>query len=126
MRGDGYVSQAPAAVSDETVTASTAAGPQAGTSNIEENTSAAKSPGSVVWLLSLLGIAAAYYYLYNKNWKEAVSKDGILAFLHQSFIVTLLAVAGINIFNVVLTKLAAMKIPLVSRVAGTFLPLFHL
>jgi hypothetical protein len=126
MRGDAYLSAAPVASSDEPVAASTAQGPAAGVSNIQENMQAANKPGSVVWLLLLGVLVAVYYYFYNKNWKEAISADGILAFLHQSFMTTLLVVVGINMANVFLTKLAAMKIPGISKAAGTFLPLFHL
>lgn len=126
MRGDNYLSLAPAAVSEEPVRASTAEGPAAGVSNIEKNMELAKKPGSLWWLLLLTGLYALYYVLFNRRLKEAVNADAILAFIHQAFSVTILAVVGVNLANVLLTKLAALKIPLLSRVAGTYLPLFHL
>jgi hypothetical protein len=126
MRGDAYLSAAPSAAPDEPVHASTAQGPSTGISNIEENMQPAIKPGSIYWLLALWGIVGVYYYLYNAKWKDAVSKDGILTFLHQSFVTTALVVVGVNLANVFFTKLAALKIPLVSRGAGAMLTLFHL
>lgn len=126
MRGDAYLSAAPAAAPDEPVKASTAEGPAAGTSNLESNMELAKTPGSVWWLLLLGGLYFGYYVLFNRKLKEAISADAVLAFIHQAVTITVLAVVGVNLMNVFLTKLAAMRIPLLSRVAGTYLPLFHL
>lgn len=126
MRGDTFLSSAPAAAPDEPVTGSTAAGPAAGLSNIEENTKGANKPGSIVWVLTLGVFYFIYYYLYNKKWKEAVSTDALLSFMHLAASVTILAVVGINLANVFFTKLAAMRIPVLSRAAGAALPLFHL
>jgi len=126
MRGDIYLATAPAAASDEPVQASTAAGPSAGVSNIQENMQPAAKPGSVVWLLTLLALMAGYYWLYNKKLKEIISADAILSFAHYALATTLAVVVGVNLFNVFLTKMAAMKIPGISKAAGAFLPLFHL
>ena len=126
MRGDSYLSLAPAAAPDEPVQASTAEGPAAGVSNIEKNMELAKKPGSIWWLILMLGLYAIYYVLYNRRLKEAIDTDALLAFIHQAFSVTILVVVGVNLANVLLTKLAAMRIPLISKVAGTYLPLFHL
>jgi hypothetical protein len=104
----------------------TAAAPAQTGSNLAQNTTAANSPGSVYWLLLLTGLYFIYYYWYNRSWKESINKDAVLSFLHQACSVAILAAVGINIINVLLTKLAALKIPVLSKVAGTFLPLFHL
>lgn len=126
MRGDYYLGSAPVEANDEPVQASTAEGPAAGVSNIEENIQLARKPGSVWWLMLLGILYFGYYVLYNRKLKEAISADAFLAFLHQAVSITVLAVFGINVMNVFLTKISAMRIPLFSRMAGTLLPLFHL
>lgn len=127
MRGDIYTAAAPMEAMDEPVKASTAEGPApGGLSNVEKNTDLAKKPGSVWWLMLMGVLYFGYYVLYNKKLKDAVDKDALLAFLHQALGVTVLAVVGVNVMNVFLTKLSAMRIPVLSKMAGTFLPLFHL
>jgi len=111
-----------------TPSASSTAGAASGSngSNVDENMSLAKKPGSVWWLMLLTALYFFYYYMYNRKWKEAINADAVLAFLHNALSITIMAAVGFNIINVFLTKLAAMKIPGISKVAGTFLPLFHL
>lgn len=107
-------------------TDTTAAAPAAPGSNVEDNTSLAVKPGSLWWLILLTGLYILYYWGYNKKWRESVTSSAFFSFLHNAFSITILAVVGVNLINVFLTKLSALKIPVISRVAGTFLPLFHL
>lgn len=128
MRGDVFntgISPSP----DEIVapsSAATAAAPAAPGSNVDDNMQLAKQPGSVYWLLLLAALYGIYYWMYNVKWKEAVNTSALLAFLHNALSITILATVGVNLINVFLTKLAALKIPVISKTAGTFLPLFHL
>jgi hypothetical protein len=128
MRGD--YAGSPVTDTDTLITpsASSTAGASSGStgSNVDDNMSLAKSPGSVWWLLLLGALYFVYYYLYNKSWKDAINTNALLAFLHNALSITILAVVGVNLMNVFLTKLAALKIPGISKAAGTFLPLFHL
>lgn len=107
-------------------TESSAFTPADGNSNVADNTALAVKPGSIWWAMLLLGLYIIYYWMYNVKWRDTISKDAVLAFLHDAFSISILAAVGINLINVFLTKLAALKIPFLSRVAGTFLPLFHL
>jgi hypothetical protein len=128
MRGD-YIGagtlDADQIITPSTSTIAAAATPTTG-SNLEANMQPAKTPGSLVWLLSLAALYFVYYYFYNKKWKEVINADAVLSFLHNALTVTILAVVGINLMNVFLTKVGALKIPFLSKAAGTMLPLFHL
>lgn len=121
------MSAAPAAAPDEPVQPSTAQGPAAGVSNIEKNTELASKPGSIWWWVVVAALYVLWDYFQTRDkLSSALQPRNIRANLHNLIVVTIAAVIGINGFNVFLTKLAAMKIPLLSRAAGTVLPLFHL
>lgn len=99
------------------------------TANLEDNMELSKpgKPGSIVWW----GVIFAVYLFW--DWfqtrdkvQTAIEPKNVRANLHNLVVVTFAAVIGINALNVFFTKLAAMRIPVVSRMAGTLLPLFHL
>lgn len=96
-------------------------------SNMEENTRLANKPGSIVWWTVLLGIYLAWDYFANREklW-QAIEPANIRTNWYNILWATVAVVLGVNMFNILLTKLAAMRIPLVSKAAGTVLPLFHL
>lgn len=94
--------------------------------NMQNNTQLATSPGSVYWLFLITIVYFAWGYWQDKSVKENAKYSNIKINLHNIVGVTLGVVIGFNIMNVFLTKLSAMRIPLISKTAGTFLPLFHL
>lgn len=97
------------------------------TSNLEKNTEYANKPGSIVWWLVLLGIYMAWDYFSNREkLGESIKPANIRTNWYNILWATVAVVLGVNFFNVLLTKLAAMKIPVISKAAGTILPLFHL
>ena len=113
-------------IAEEPVQASTAGISTTG-SNIEENTKAAKSPGSVYWWLTILGVYLAWDYVQNREKvSEAIKPRNLRANAHNLVLISAAAVIGINGMNILLTKLAAMRIPVLSKVAGAILPLYHL
>lgn len=95
--------------------------------NVEENTKWAVTPGSVYWLFLLTLVYVLWGYWQNKEGaRESLSPGDLKNNLGNIVKITLAVAIGFNIMNVFLTKLAAMRIPVLSRIAGTFLPLFHL
>lgn len=97
------------------------------TSNLEENTKLANKPGSIVWWLVLLAVYMAWDYFSNKGkLGEAIEPANVKTNWYNILWATVAVVLGVNFFNVLLTKLAAMRIPLLSKMAGALLPLFHL
>jgi hypothetical protein len=58
--------------------------------------------------------------------RNSLEPANIRANIHNLIVVGLGAVIFINGANVLFTKLSAMRIPVLSRVAGTMLPLVHL
>lgn len=85
------------------------------------------SAGSLFWALLLLGMYAFWGWL---DEKKTMSKDfsaGELKANLSNFVkVTLIVVIGINLINVFLTKVADLRIPILSKVAGAYLPLFSI
>jgi hypothetical protein len=93
----------------------------------QENMSAAKSPGSIVWWVTLLLVYIGWdFFQNNERIRNSLEPANIRANIHNLIVIGLGAVIFINGGNVLFTKLAAMRIPVLSRVAGTMLPLFHL
>jgi len=97
------------------------------TSNLETNVEAAQQPGSIVWWVMLLVLYLTWDVLQNHTkLGEALAPSNVRANVHNIIIITLAAVVGLNGLNVLFTKLAALKIPVVSKAAGTLLPLVSL
>jgi hypothetical protein len=127
MRGDMFLGQSPVEQNDEPVTPSTQEVTVQGGSNLEENTKAANKPGSIIWWAVLFAAYLAWDYAQGRTKiSESIQPRNMRANVHNLIVVGAASVIFINGANVLFTKLAAMKIPVVSRVAGTFLPLFHL
>jgi hypothetical protein len=94
--------------------------------NMQNNTQFATSPGSVYWLFLVTVIYVAWGYWQNREgYKESLKLGSIKMNLHNIVGITLAVIIGINFIQVFLTKLAAMRIPVLSKTAGTFLPLAH-
>jgi len=92
-----------------------------------DNMSAAKSPGSIWWWVVLLLVYIAWdFFQNNEKVRNSLEPANIRANVHNLVVVGLGAVIFINGANVLFTKLSAMRIPILSRVAGTMLPLVHL
>lgn len=94
--------------------------------NMQNNTQLANSPGSVYWLFLVTIVYIAWGYWQDKGMKESLTPGSLKLNLHNIVGITLAVIVGMNFIQVFLTKLAAMRIPLISKTAGTFLPLTHL
>jgi len=93
--------------------------------NIQQNTAGAK--GSIIWWLVLAGLYLAWDMIQNKSkLGDSLDPANIRANFHNIVVIGIAAVVFINGMNVLCTKLAAMKIPGVSKLAGSLLPLFNL
>lgn len=93
--------------------------------NIQQNTAGAK--GSIIWWLVLAGLYLAWDIIQNKSkLGDSLDPANIRANFHNIVVIGIAAVVFINGMNVLCTKLAAMKIPGVSKLAGSLLPLFNL
>lgn len=97
-----------------------------GGDNIAQNTKLAQTPGSLYWLLILTALYGIWGYWQNKNATEAFSPGEMRINLINFFKVTITVAIGFNLINVFLTKLSAMRLPLLSKLAGTFLPFFSI
>jgi orotate phosphoribosyltransferase len=64
--------------------------------------------------------------MYNKKWKEAISKSAIFTFTHFMVSVGIAALIFFNLGNVFLTKVAALKIPVLSATCGALLTLWSI
>lgn len=125
MRGMNWTIPAPNSP-DEAVEEAAVMADKSG-SNLEKNTELARKPGSVWWWLTLIGLYFAWDYFQTRGrLSDAIKPANIRANWHNLVVIGIAAVIVINGFNILLTKLAAMRIPVVSRVAGAFLPLFNL
>lgn len=97
------------------------------TTNMEKNMEPAKNPGSVVWLLVILGLYLVWDYVQNKSsLSDSLDAANVRANVHNLLVIGFGAVIFVNLFAVLLTKLAALDIPIISKTAGAILPLFHL
>jgi hypothetical protein len=131
MRGDAFLSvgdsspaQGGSNMENANVQAPTTDVTADGNSNLAANTAGAKYS---VWWLMLIGVVYFIWgYIQNKKIGESLKPANIEANFHNIIVVSLSAIIGINVLNVVLTKLAAMRIPFLSRLAGSFLPLVSL
>lgn len=95
--------------------------------NTGENLDAGRQVGSVWFWFVLFLLYLVWDYIYSKKTvMDSIKPANIRPNLHNLAVIGVGAVIFVNGFNVVLTKLAAFKIPGLSRVAGWFLPLFHL
>lgn len=95
--------------------------------NIQNNTQFATSPGSVYWLFLMAIVYVAWGYWQNRaSATNSLSAGSIKLNLHNIVGVTLAVIVGMNFIQVFLTKLSLMRIPVLSKTAGTFLPLTHL
>lgn len=93
--------------------------------NIQQNTAGAKS--SIIWWLVLAGLYLVWDMIQNKSkLGDSLDPANIRANFHNIVVIGIAAVVFINGMNVLCTKLAAMKIPGVSKLAGSLLPLFNL
>lgn len=94
--------------------------------NLSENTKIANKHS--IWFWG--GLLALYFFWdyiqTRRNVQESLEPANIRANLHNLVVIGIGAVVVINGMNVFLTKLASMKIPVVSKIAGNLLPLFHL
>lgn len=83
--------------------------------------------GSLSWALLLLALYAFWGYWDEKKSVGKSFEIGELKANLSNFVkVTLIVVIGINLINVFLTKVASLRIPVVSKVAGAYLPLFSI
>lgn len=97
--------------------------PDGQSNTLTENMSLGKNPGSVWWLLLMFVIYFVWDYAQGKKpIADAIEPSNIRANLHNMLVIGLAAAIFFNGANVVLTKLASMKIPVISKTAGTFLP----
>jgi hypothetical protein len=120
-----YGQAAPLADTGDTVNTPAAAGGQS--TNMEENTKLAQKPGSIVWWMVMLAVYLGWDYFSNREkLREAIQPANIRTNWYNIIWATVAVVLGINFFNILLTKLAALRIPGISKAAGTLLPLFHL
>ena len=95
--------------------------------NLEENVQAANKPGSIIWWVVLLVVYIVWDYFQTRDKiQTALEPSNVRANLHNIIVIGFAAVIFINGMNVLCTKLAALKIPVVSRAAGAMLPLFNL
>ncbi len=124
MRGSVLAAEIQPAV-DSIDVAETAKQPEAAT-NLSENMKPAVK--GAIWFWALLLVLYLFWdYIQNREKiREAIEPANIRANVHNLAIIGIGAVIFINGANVLLTKLASMKIPGVSKVAGSLLPLFHL
>jgi len=114
----------PAALEDQAAVMAPAAAP--GT-NTQDNLEKGREPGSIAWWLVLVGVYFVFDYLMNRDKVfEAVQPRNIRANLWNLAIIGTACLIFVNGGNVLFTKLSAMRIPIISRVAGAILPLFHL
>lgn len=95
--------------------------------NLEENVQAANKPGSIIWWVVLLVVYIAWDYFQTRDKiQSALEPSNVRANLHNIVVIGFAAVIFINGMNVLCTKLAALKIPMVSKAAAAMLPLFNL
>lgn len=95
------------------------------TTNMQDNTKAATN--SIYWWGLLFGLYFVWDYIQGqKKVADVVKPSNVRANVHNLFISGMAAVIFINAFNVFFTKLAALKIPVLSKVSGALLPLFNL
>ena len=95
--------------------------------NLEENVQAANKPGSIIWWVVLLVVYIAWDYFQTRDKiQSALEPSNVRANLHNIVVIGFAAVIFINGMNVLCTKLAALKIPVVSKAAAAMLPLFNL
>lgn len=124
MRGSVLAAEIQPAV-DSIDVAETAKQPEAAT-NLSENMKPAVKGAIWFWAL-LLALYLFWDYIQNREKiREVIEPANIRANVHNLAIIGIGAVIFIKGANVLLTKLASMKIPGVSKVAGSLLPLFHL
>lgn len=94
--------------------------------NLSENMKVA-SKHSVWFWVGMIGLYLFWDYIQTRqNIQKSLEPANIRANLHNLAVIGIGAVVVINGMNVLLTKLASMRIPGVSKVAGNLLPLFHL
>ncbi len=124
MRGSVFQTEVNSPVDSQTV-GEVAEKPELQT-NLSENMKIA-SKHSVWFWAGLLGLYLFWDYIQTRrSIQESLEPANIRANLHNLVVIGIGAVVIINGMNVFLTKLASMKIPGVSKVAGNLLPLFHL
>lgn len=97
-------------------------------SNIGQNTeAAAKAGGSIIWWVILFGVYLFWDYIQTREKvSDAVKPRNVRANIHNMAVIGFATIIFINGGNVLLTKLAAMRIPGISKGAACLLPLFHL
>lgn len=123
MRGDAFMGGFSPVV-EEPVQGSTEVAAPATGNNLAENTQPAKH--SIMWWLMLAVLYFIWDFVQTRNKvTEAIQPRNIRANAHNLLVIGVGAVVFLKGANVLLTKLAAMRIPVVSRIAGAFLPLFN-
>lgn len=111
------------AVGDSTASPGVTPGDQ---DNVSSNTKGAKKYAAYYWLGLLVLYFGWNYLQHRKNIATELKPENVKANAHNIAVITLASVIGINGLNVLCTKLAAMKIPGISRLAGAMLPLVSL
>jgi hypothetical protein len=97
------------------------------TTAIQENVALASQPGSIWWLMLILVVYLFWDWYQNREGiRESLSPSNIRANIHNLVVITLATVIGFNLGTVILTKLAGWRIPVISKAAGTLLPLFSI
>jgi hypothetical protein len=115
----------PAPLEDQAAVMAPANAP--GTATEENLQKGREGGGSMMWWLVLVGFYFVFDWLMNRDKVfDAVQPRNIRANLWNLAIIGTACLIFVNGGNVLFTKLTAMKIPIVSRVAGAILPLFHL
>lgn len=83
--------------------------------------------GSLTWALLLLVLYVVWgYWDEKKTAAKTLGVGEIKANLSNFFKITIVVVIGINLINVFLTKLATLRIPVISNVAAAYIPLFSM
>jgi hypothetical protein len=94
---------------------------------IKDNLALANQPGSIWWLMVIFVIYLFWDWYQNREGiRASLSPANIRANIHNLVVITLASVIGFNLFTVILTKLAGWRIPVISKAAGTILPLFSI
>jgi hypothetical protein len=79
---------------------------------------------SLYWLLMMAILYGIWGYLQNRETSENF-KAGEMKINLENFVkVTIAVVIGVNFITVFLTKLASLRIPVISKGAGALLPIF--
>jgi hypothetical protein len=92
--------------------------------NVQANTTHVAGQNPLVVCLLIFGLYIAYWYNYNTNWKEGFKESAVMTFFHWMISVGIAALLFFNLGNIFLTKMTALKVPILSPICGSLLTLF--